>query len=58
MTDDKEEINKLKEFVLRDIYYNEATGFQNQARTYKAAKKRLSDITTDYVKEWFGRQKG
>ena len=58
MTDDKEENNKLKDFVLRDIYYNEKAGFQNQKRTYEAAKKRLSDITTNYVKQWLGRQKG
>jgi hypothetical protein len=57
MTDDKEENDKLKEFVLRDIYYSEKTGFQNQARTYKAAKARLSDITQEYVKQWFSRQK-
>ena len=58
MTDDKEENNKLKDYVLRDIYYNKKTGFQNQNRTYTAAKERLSDITPEYVKEWFGRQKG
>jgi hypothetical protein len=58
MTDDKKENNKLKDFVLRDIYYNEKTGFQNQARTYKAAKARLSDITPEYVKEWLGKQTG
>ena len=39
MTDDKEENNdKLKYFVLRDIHYNQSTGFQNQKRTYEAAK--------------------
>ena len=55
MTDDKEENNKLKDYVLRDIYYNKKTGFQNQYRTYTAAKERLSDITPEYVKEWFGK---
>ena len=39
------ENNKLKDFVLRDIYYNPDTGFQSQRETYKAARKRLSDIT-------------
>ena len=58
MTDDKEkENNQLKDFVLRDIYYNEKTGFQNQKRTYEQAKKRLSDITPAYVSEWFKKQK-
>ena len=38
MTDDTEENNRLKDSVLRDIYYNQDTGFQNQQRTYKAAK--------------------
>ena len=58
MTDDKEEnYDKLKDFVLRDIYYNQSTGFQNQKRTYESAKKRLSDISLDYVKDWFQRQK-
>ena len=58
MPDDKEEnYDKVKDFVLRDIYYNSASGFQNQKRTYEAAKKRLSDISLDYVKDWFQRQK-
>ena len=58
MTDDKEEnYDKVKDFVLRDIYYNSASGFQNQKRTYEAAKKRLSDISLNYVKDWFQRQK-
>ena len=57
MTDDNKDNDELKKFVLRDIYYNEKTGFQNQARTYKAAKARLSDITQEYVKQWFSRQK-
>ena len=43
---------------MRDIYYNEKTGFQNQRRTYVAARKRLSDITPEYVEEWLGKQKG
>ena len=38
MTEDKED-NQIKDHVLRDIYYNQDTGFQNQQRTYKAAKK-------------------
>ena len=38
MTEDKEN-DKIKDYVLRDIYYNQDTGFQNQQRTYKAAKK-------------------
>ena len=53
----KEKYDKLKDFVLRDIYYNQSTGFQNQKRTYESAKKRLSDISLDYVKDWFQRQK-
>ena len=57
MTDDKENYDEIKNFVLRDIYYNENTGFQSQQRTYEAARKRLSDITPEYVKEWFSRQK-
>jgi hypothetical protein len=57
MTEDKEN-DKIKDYVLRDIYYNQDTGFQNQQRTYKAAKKRLSDITPEYVREWFSKQKG
>jgi len=58
MTDEKEEnYDKIKDFVLRDIYYNQSTGFQNQKRTYDLAKKRLSDISLDYVKDWFQRQK-
>ena len=58
MADNKAENNdKIKDFVLRDIYYNQSTGFQNQKRTYEAAKKRLSDITPTYVKDWFQRQK-
>jgi len=58
MTDEKEENHdKLKDFVLRDIYYNQSDGFQNQRRTYEAAKKRLSDITPAYVSDWFKRQK-
>ena len=43
---------------MNDIYYNEKTGFQNQKLTYEAAKKRLSDITAEYVQEWFSKQKG
>ena len=58
MTDDKEENDdKIKDFVLRNIYYNEQTGFQNQYRTYKAAKARLSSITPEFVKIWFSKQK-
>jgi len=57
MTEDKEN-EKIKDYVLRDIYYNQDTGFQNQQRTYQAAKKRLSDITPEYVREWFSKQKG
>ena len=57
MTEDKEN-DKIKDYVLRDIYYNQDTGFQNQQRTYKAAKKRLSDITPEYAREWFSKQKG
>ena len=49
--------DSVKYFVLRDIYYNKKTGFQNQKRTYEAAKKRLGDITPAYVKGWFERQK-
>ena len=51
------EIDSVKDFVLRDIYYNKQTGFQNQKRTYEAAKKRLANITPAYVKAWFERQK-
>ena len=59
MTDNKEETHyKIKDFVLRDIYYNQSTGFQNQKRTYEAARERLSDITPAYVGEWFKKQKG
>ena len=58
MTDDKVNDDELKKIVWRDIYYNEKTGFQNQRKTYEAARKPLSDITPEYVKEWFGRQKG
>ena len=57
MTEKKDENDTLKDYVLRDIYYNEKTGFQNQKRTYEAAKKRLSDITPAYVKDWFSKQK-
>ena len=56
MTEDKEN-DTLKDFVLRDIYYNKQTGFQNQKRTYEAAKKRLGDIKPAYVKSWFDRQR-
>ena len=56
MKDDKENYDDIKNFVLRDIYYNENTGFQSQQRTYEAAQKRLSDITPQYVKEWFSKQ--
>jgi hypothetical protein len=51
------EIDSVKDFVLRDIYYNKKTGFQNQKRTYEAAKQRLGDITPAYVKLWFDRQR-
>ena len=37
---DDDENDKLKDFVLRDIYYNENTGFQSQQRTYEAAHKK------------------
>ena len=50
MTEDKSENNKIKDFVLRDIYYNQDTVFQNKQRTYKSAKERLADITPAYVK--------
>jgi len=56
MTETKDENDRLKDFVLRDIYYNQKTGFQNQKRTYEQAKKRLGDITPAYVKSWFERQ--
>ena len=58
MTDEKEENHdKLKDFVLRDIYYNQSDGFQNQRRTYEAAHQRLSDIAPAYVSDGFKRQK-
>ena len=60
MTDTKlqGDSDQVKDFVLRSIYYNQETGFQNQKRTYEAAKKRLSDITPEYVAQWFKKQKG
>ena len=51
------ENDSVKYNVLRDIYYKNKTGFQNQKRTYEAAKKRLGDITPAYVKGWFDRQR-
>ena len=57
MTDDKVNDDEVKDFVLRSIYYDQETGFQNQKRTYEAAKKRLSDITPEYVGQWFKKQK-
>ena len=56
MTDETEN-DTLKDYVLRDIHYNQDTGFQSQRRTYEAAKKRSSDISLDYVQDWFKKQK-
>ena len=57
MTDSKPSDDEVKDFVLRSIYYDQETGFQNQKRTYELAKKRLSDITPKYVSQWFDKQK-
>ena len=57
MTYTKVNDDEVKDFVLRSIYYDQETGFQNKKRTYELAKKRLSDITPAYVSQWFDKQK-
>ena len=42
--------------LLRELYYDEADGFQSPAILYKEAKAKNGAITMPYVKAWLARQ--
>ena len=46
-----------KNQIIRGVYYDVDTGFSIISETYREAKKILSSITYNDVKEFLGRQK-
>ena len=43
--------NKNK--TIKEIYYNDETGYKSIIDTHKLAKEKNGKLTFDYVKKWF-----